>query len=318
MNNLKKISSLFYVSYGNGLELYKLELANDDGSEAVNFVSRTSKNNGVVEKVKRIDDLEPHKGNVLTVAVSGSVLETFLQKQQFYTAYHIMILTPKREMSEKELLFYAYVISLNKYRYNYGRQANKSLPSLVIPEYNSKEFEDININKLSKLDKNSVIKNDLRLNIEDWLEFDITSLFDVKGSKTTSVLNLEEYRKGKYPYVTTRAENNGIEGFYNFYTEEGRILTVDSAVLGYCAYQPLPFSASDHVEKLIPRFNMNKYVALFISTIINAEQYKYNYGRKCSQSRMRKSHIKLPAKNGVPNFEFMENYIKSLPYSRSI
>jgi len=63
---------------------------------------------------------------------------------------------------------------------------------------------------------------------------------------------------------------------------------------------------------------MSNYVALFISTIINAEQYKYNYGRKCSQSRMRKSHIKFPAKNGVPDFGFMENYIKSLPYSSSI
>jgi hypothetical protein len=63
---------------------------------------------------------------------------------------------------------------------------------------------------------------------------------------------------------------------------------------------------------------MNKYVALFISTIINAEQYRYNYGRKCSQERMRKSHIKLPSKNGIPDFEFMESYIKSLPYSSSI
>ena len=316
MNNLKKISSLFDVRYGNGLELYKLEIADDNDTEAINFISRTSKNNGVVAKVKEIERLEPFNGNVLTVAVSGSVLETFLQKQQFYTAYHIMILTPRQEMSEKELLFYAYVISLNKYRYNYGRQANKTLPDLLIPEYNPKEFEDININELNKLDKNSVIKKDLNLNIKDWLEFDITILFKIEGTKTTSLLELEEYGKGKYPYVTRQVTNNGIEGFYDYYTEEGKVI-IFSTLIGYCAYQPLPFSTS-HVGKLIPKFKINKYIALFLVTVLNQEKYRYNYGRECGQTRMRKIKIKLPAKNGKPDFEFMENYIKSLPYSNSI
>ena len=57
---------------------------------------------------------------------------------------------------------------------------------------------------------------------------------------------------------------------------------------------------------------------MFLVTILNKEQYRYNYGRKCSQARMRQIKIKLPAKNGQPNFDFMENYIKSLSYSRSI
>ena len=47
MNNLKKISDLFDVTYGNGLELYKLEVATFNDSEAINFVSRISKNNGL-------------------------------------------------------------------------------------------------------------------------------------------------------------------------------------------------------------------------------------------------------------------------------
>jgi hypothetical protein len=33
---------------------------------------------------------------------------------------------------------------------------------------------------------------------------------------------------------------------------------------------------------------------------------------------MNESLIKLPAKGGQPDFEFMKNYIKSLPYSASI
>lgn len=131
-------------------------------------------------------------------------------------------------------------------------------------------------------------------------------------------MELEEYGSGKYPYVTTQATNNGMDGFYDFFTEEGNVLTVDSAVLGYCSYQPSPFSASDHVEKLIPKFKMNKYIAMFMATIVNQEQYRYNYGRKCSQSRMDQIRIKLPSKNNQPDFAFMESYIKSLPYSSSL
>ena len=54
---------------------------------------------------------------------------------------------------------------------------------------------------------------------------------------------------------------------------------------------------------------------MFIATIINKEQYRYNYGRKASQTRLKRANIKLPIKqDGQPDFEFMENYIKTLPY----
>lgn len=167
-----------------------------------------------------------------------------------------------------------------------------------------------------KLDSYS--NENITLNTENWESFEINVLFNITGSKTTQLIDLIEFGIGKFPYVTTQATNNGVDGFFDFYTEEGNILTVDSAVLGYCAYQPFDFSASDHVEKLIPKFKMNKFIALFLVTIMNLERYRYNYGRKCSQARMNKISIKLPSKDQKPDFNFMEVYIKSLPYSGSI
>lgn len=164
-----------------------------------------------------------------------------------------------------------------------------------------------------------IIDKSIDLKTDTWELFELNQLFNITGSKTTSVLDLEEFGQGKYPYVTTQATNNGIEGFYDYYTEFGNVLTVDSAVVGYCAYQAENFSASDHVEKLIPNnFGMNKYIGLFLVTILNLERYRYNYGRKASQSRMKQISIKLPSKGNKPDFEFMENYIKSLPYSKSL
>jgi len=197
---------------------------------------------------------------------------------------------------------------------DYRKLENSTFEETVL-NYTSFLFQ----NKMSfEVSKKPLNKKQISLNINSWKYYKLIDLFEIAGSKTTPLLELEEYGKGKYPYVTTQATNNGVAGFYDYYTEEGNVLTVDSAVLGYCSYQPLPFSASDHVEKLIPKFSMNKYIALFIATVINTEQYRYNYGRKCCQERMEKSHIKLPSKNGVPDFEFMEIFIKSLLYSSSI
>lgn len=158
----------------------------------------------------------------------------------------------------------------------------------------------------------------IELETENWGLFKLDDLFKITGSKTTPVLELEEYGYGRYPYITTQATNNGTDGFYDFFTENGNVLTVDSAVVGYCSYQPKDFSASDHVEKLIPKFSMNKFTALFLVTILNLENYRYNYGRKASQTRMKTIFIKLPTNDKKPDFQFMEAFMKSLPYSKSL
>ena len=113
--------------------------------------------------------------------------------------------------------------------------------------------------------------------------------------------------------------NNGVEGFYDFYTEDGNVLIIDSAVKGVCSYQAQKFTASDHVEKLIPKFELNPYLAMFFITLINLERYRYSYGRKFNQIRIKETEIILPVdKNNEPDYKFMEDYIKSLQYSDSI
>lgn len=164
---------------------------------------------------------------------------------------------------------------------------------------------------------------DIMLDTTDWKEVTIESedkpLFKVIGSKSIVKYDIKEYGKGLYPYVVTSSENNGVEGLYDYYTENGNVLTIDSATVGSCFYQEYPFSASDHVEKLVPQFKQfNKYIALFIATIINLEQIRYGYGRKFAQKRIKPTKIKLPFKNDEIDFEYMEKFIKSLPYSSSI
>ncbi len=318
MPKVVPLKELYEPIYGVNLELVHLEKCNKKYPESIRFVSRIEHNNGISAYVKKVPNINPNPAHTISVAVSGSVLSSFYQSEEYYSGRDLYYLIPKRKMSKEEMIFYAFCIKANKYKYNYGRAANKTLKDILVPKFMPQEFANIDYKRLNTLNPQSVINQNFELDTSNWQFFKLKTLFKITGTKTTPLIELEEHEVGKYPYVTTQATNNGVEGFYDYYTEEENVLTVDSAVLGYCSYQPLEFSASDHVEKLIPKFSMNKYVAVFISTIINTEKYRYNYGRKCSQERMRKSYIKLPSKSGEPDLKFMENYIKSLSYSSSI
>lgn len=126
---LVPVSELFRVQYGVNLELNRLAL----DPSGINFVSRTARNNGVSAKVRRLPDVEPIEAGVLTVAGGGSVLETFLQPEPFYSGRDLYFLAPLVPMSLEQKLFYCLAIRANKYRFNYGRQANRTLKDIRIP-----------------------------------------------------------------------------------------------------------------------------------------------------------------------------------------
>ena len=310
-----KVSDIFDVKYGVDLELINCEIADDNDPNYVNFVSRTAENNGVSAKVKLREGIVPQPAGTISCAAGGSVLSTFLQEKPYYSGRDLFVLTPKYEMSKKEKLFWCTAIKFNDYKYNYCIQANKTLSDIVIPDSLPKWVDNVDIKEI----KTENISTNKKINLTNWKYFKIEDLFDVIGSSTTPLTKLEEIGEGKYPYVTTQAKNNGIAGYYDFFTEKGNVLTVDSAVLGYCTYQANNFSASDHVELLIPKFKMNKYIGLFFVTIINKENFRYNYGIKFNKGKIKQTKIKLPVTSeGMVDFNYMEKFIRSLPYADRI
>lgn len=156
------------------------------------------------------------------------------------------------------------------------------------------------------------------LSVGDWKYFKLSDLFIITGSQVTPWVKITEYEPSAYPYVTEQATNNGVRGYFNHFTETGNVLVIESAVLGYCSYQAANFSAGDHVVKLIPRFDMNQWTALFLVTLLNREQYRFSYGRKAGQARLKQCIIRLPSKGDEPDYKFMENFMKSLPYSSNL
>ncbi len=127
-----KVSDIFEVKYGVNLELNACVECNADDLDAVNFVARTAENNGVSAHVVRIDDVIPQKKGLISVAGGGSVLSTFLQTEPFYSGRDLYTLDSKDNISNAAKMFIITVIEQNKYKYSYGRQANKTLPDLIL------------------------------------------------------------------------------------------------------------------------------------------------------------------------------------------
>lgn len=126
---MKRLDEIFDIQYGNGLELLNCE----EDVSGIPFISRSSMNNGIATRVALNDYVNPMPSYAITVALSGSVLSSFFQNEPFYTSFHIYCLYPKTTLSEQEMIFYCAAIEKNKYRYSYGRQANKTLKSILVP-----------------------------------------------------------------------------------------------------------------------------------------------------------------------------------------
>jgi len=310
-----ELRELFTSVYGVNLEYNKMNVIEG----GIPFVARTRQNNGVVGFVEKIEDVEPNPAMTISLSASGSVMESFLQEQEYYSGRDLYYLKPKIKLSKNQMLYYCMILRANKYRYSFGRQTNKTLDYIKIPAPDEipRYVHTVSINAPSK---KPFINTQLRLTDREWNTFWYRDIFNISGTTTTQIDILKEHGEGEYPYVTTQAVNNGIEGFFNYYTEKGNVITIDSAVLGYCSYQALMFSASDHVIKLeLIGYELNKYIAMFLVALLSKEYYRYSYGRGRTQARLRNETIKLPVDSkGNPDWQFMEDYIKSLPYSSNL
>lgn len=148
-----------------------------------------------------------------------------------------------------------------------------------------------------------------------WKYFEIGKLFKVdKGQRLTKA----NQREGSINYVGASAFNNGITnhiGNDENVNPAGTISVCYNGSIGESFYQNEPYWATDDVNILTPLFELNQYIALFICTVIKNESVKYAFNNKWTQEIMRTSLIPLPAKDDkTPDYQFMEDYIKTLPY----
>lgn len=313
-----ELREIFDIEYGNQFDLNKMTLS----VIGVNFISRSAKNNGLSAVVRPIKEVEPYDDGSITVTMGGSLLSAFIQPKPFYTAQNIKVLTPKSKMDVAQKAFYCVVIAFNRFRYStFGREANSTFNEILVPAldeipewiggYDIEQFNDA-INP-------AISVPSPRLDAQCWQSFKYRDLFEIERGRGPRKKDLDG--TGRTPVITSSDSNNGLTAVTNESpTHAKNTIGVNrNGSVAEAFYQPEPFCSTEDVHIFTPKFSMNKYIAMFLCSLIKAEKYRYSYGRKWGITRMQESIIRLPAtSSGEPDWEFMESYIKSLPFSSAI
>ena len=152
----------------------------------------------------------------------------------------------------------------------------------------------------------------LDLHDREWKEFRICDIFIIKAGKR---LTKSDMTSGNKPFIGATDNNNGITEFVSNtnVSEDCNVLGVNyngSVVENF--YHPYTCIFSDDVKRFqTKQVQGNKYIYLFMKTVILQQKCKYAYGYKFNEKRMQKQSLLLPVdESGNPDYAFMEQYIK--------
>lgn len=314
-----KVKELFEIKLGVNLELNTLDETQEESG--INFVARTSQNNGVATKVKPIPNLKPNEAGTISCAGGGSVLSTFVQNEPYYSGRDLYVLKPKAPMTFKEKLYYSHLISENRYKYSYGRQANKTLGDIELPDSVPEWLNTFDLKNFSDITSTSIKSSELFFDISQWKEFKLGDLFKIQSCKCS---NASELLDGDdLFYIGAKKSNNGVMkrvAFDSSMVSKGNCIVFicdGQGSVGYTNYLDEDFIGSTTLSVgYHPK--LNKYTGLFLVTILDLERPKFSFGRKYRKT-LSKTSIKLPVDiDGNPDWAFMESFIKLLPYSDKI
>ncbi len=151
MSSLVPLDTVFDVEHGNKLDLNKMVVLNQS-ADAITFVGRSGERNGFAALVGAVLGVEPYRAGLITVALGGSTLFSFVQPHPFYTAQNVDVLIPKTPTSLEAKQYYCLCIEANRFRYStYGREANRSLRKLLVPKVAPAWIDGVGARALAEL-----------------------------------------------------------------------------------------------------------------------------------------------------------------------
>ena len=304
---LVPLSELFEVAYGVNLELNRM--TPDPGGIA--FVGRSDRNNGVTGRVARHPTIAPLPAGTITVAGGGSVMAAFVQPEPYYSGRDLYYLTPKVPMTLRQKLYYCACIRANRYRYNYGRQANRTLKTLEVPALDAlpawvdtpisspladmKQAAEATLERLEAGETQQAPKTDADT-------VPLSELFDVLPGHSLE-LNRMTPDPGGIAFVARSRRNNGVTARVAQHPTiaplpAGNITVAGSGNSVMAAFvQEEPYYSGFHLFTLTPKVPLTLRQKLYYCACITANRYRFSYGRQANRTLR---SLPLPAPDKLP------------------
>lgn len=319
------------------------------GSE-IAYIGAKKSENGVMSYVKRVEELVTNGNCIVFIGDGqGSVGYSTYQPKDFIGSTTLLA-GYNPHLNAINAQFIVSILDCERFRYSFGRKYNKQalaktkilLPAISDTEPDWQYMENFVKNTIipqlpkranevwiGNCEKSAIIDSNLKLSFDTWHKFELKDLFTISRGHTLT--SNQKDNIGKIPCVNGSLENNGIlcyldESLQNMGFELQPIPSLSLCRVGSSGttfVQETPYYIADNAFCLLLKEKQSKYVYLFLSTILNKECYKYSYGRTISSVKYMQTQIMLPAilqadGSYTPDWQFMEDYIKSLPYSKNI
>lgn len=262
----------------------------------------------------------------------------------------IKVVDSIKTLNEKlhSYLFLRTILMANQYKYTYGRKVTEDkylsetllLPSVdsITPDWASMEKYILSLHH-KPLKTAITEQTPSELNTKTWHEFFLHRILICSmGNGIDAVITTSD--EPKYNYVSRDSNGNGVVGFVDEIEGEepfpagAMSLALGGSFLGSCFIQKKPFYTAQNVAVLQEKVPLSDHTKLFIATLIRNEcKIKYQaFGRELNAHFRKDFTIKLPVKRNadgivfdethefsddgyIPDWEWMDSYMRSLPYS---
>ena len=271
------------------------------------------------------------KPNSILVSTNGqgSHSYSYVIPFSFITSNNACYLEEKKELSLEEKMFYAKAITQNRYKFSYGRlPVGNRLRNIVIPSPDEipSWVHEVEIPDYSEVAKPYLDEPTPELNVEEWKEFRLDELFEITRGRRITKRYISE-NTGIIPVIAGGEQNQGILGYMSESLKDefvfmDKCITVSAfGSTGSVLFHDYSCYIDDKAIALQLRKGLpdNTFIMLFLTTLLQQEKYRYNYGRGVLVDRYKMHDIKLPATlEGNPDWEWMEKYMKTLGWSREV
>lgn len=351
------IVKIFDISYGNKLDMCQMT-PNENGIPFVTRTATNNGVGGIVEPLEGVNAYPAGSLSIaLGGSIGSTFLQTkdfytsqnvaVLQPREKLSNDILLFLATLIE-NECKLRFVAFGRELNKH---IKRDFTIKLPLIeedcpnwaelercireeIIPQLTAKGQKVWK----KEYDISPLNPAEIKLDTKNWKWFRYDEIFNIRHGFYNK--KPEDNLDGGIPFIGATDSNNGVTSHSDLETIENTTKTGDDnnapleekifpancitvsndGSVGFAFFQNKEFTCSHSVNPLyLKDHELNPYIALFLCTIIEKERFRWAYGRKWRPVRMPSSKIKLPVTSGgTPDWQFMEDYIKSLPYSKNI
>ena len=182
------------------------------------------------------------------------------------------------------------------------------------------------------------------IEVSKWKEFKLSGILSILNGKGITEEEIEA-NPGMLRAVQSGEDNNGVMGYIDLsyciskgytYCLQPCLTVARTGSAGFVSFQKDGCVVGDSAKILLlesQHASIGCY--LFIQTLLNMHRFKYDFGRKVTRNKYLNESIVLPVltDNGnpvidtthkysnlgyIPDWDFMEKYIKNLPYGDKI